>query len=139
MEKGSAKMRSPLQFERVDSQEKLERWKAFAESFDHGTGDMHPMLPITTVSRDGQMFAYWNEFRFPVLFPSWHPRFTSPREFADTVEAFSNIMSYSSMSPQWPNGVAHVGLATHGLPVARSHVLKLGYEDLGVSLYRRLP
>jgi len=133
-------MRDSLRFGRVDSDKKLTEWKEFAASFDHYTEDgQHPIMPITTVSRGDKMFGYWSEITRPILFPCWHPALTTPRDFMESIEAFSNIACYGSMSHQFPNGVSYVGLDTHGLAIGRNYVEKCGYENLNTEIHRRVP
>lgn len=125
-----------LKFEQVNTPGKLAQWKTFADSFDHGTET--PIMPITMVSEGDKLFSYWSVFSQPIIFPSWHPKFTTPRNFRDSIEAFSNITSHATISPQYPNGACHVGLSSHGLPIGRNYVDKMGFTDLGISLYRRM-
>lgn len=126
-----------LRFAQVNTPEKLAEWKEFADSFDHGTDT--PMTPIVTVSRGDKMFGYYTLLNHPIVFPSFHPKHTSPRDFKDMIEAFSNAQCIASMSTQYPNGCCFVGLVANGLPIGRHYVTKMGYENLGIELHRRVP
>lgn len=126
-----------LKFSQVNTPEAFEQWKKFADSFDHGTNT--PMTPIITCSRGDKLFGYYTLLTYPIVFPSFHPKFTSPRDFRDMVEAFSNVQCIASMSSQYPNGCSFVGLVTNGLPVGRNIVEKMGYTNLGIELHRRIP
>lgn len=95
-------------------------------------------LPIITVSRGDKMFAHYRVFSHPVIIPSFHPDFTTARDFRDAVEFTTHHYCLSSISPQYPNGVAFVG--THDKSIlTQGQFEKLGLVDQDIKLYRRLP
>lgn len=131
-----------LVFSKVETEEQFSQWREFAASFEHDIPNA--ILPIVNVSRrenDGKLrqFGYYTLLNQSVVLPCYHPKHCSPRDFHDMTAAFSNTQCLSSISPQFPNGCSVVGLVTNGLPVGRNLVAKLGYENLGIELHRRIP
>jgi hypothetical protein len=125
-----------LKFEKVDTQEKLEAWKKFAAEFGHDQDN--PYMPIVTVSEGGEMFGYWSTLAFPVLMPAFHTDKTTPRRFVEMVKAISNASQISSLSyPQHPNGACFAALESSPA-IDESIIRKLGFEDTGLKLWRKV-
>lgn len=125
-----------LKFARVDTQQKLEDVAKFAESFGH---DPSLDLPLVTMSEGSKMFGYYHSMVQPVIFPAFHPEFTSKRNFRDAVEQVAAAHCLSSMSPQYPNGVFYCAFDTDTPAIDPALGYKMGFENLSKELYRRLP
>lgn len=122
-----------MKFETITTKEQFEQWQAYAKTFDHDTDK--PMMPIVTITDGDRMIGHFHELQHPVVFPAFHPSI-SPRQFRDSVEAIANYYCIKSMGGQYPNGVLFTALPRQ-LPV--DHSQKMGFEELGVNLYRRVP
>lgn len=122
-----------MRFEKVDTQEKFEAWREFAKTFDHDTDS--PLTPLVTITNEkNQLIGHFSELASPVVFPAFHPSI-SPREFRDSVEAISAYYCMSSMGLRYPSGVLFTALPKN---MKVDHSKKMGFEELGVNLYRRL-
>lgn len=123
-----------MKFEQIDTQEKLEQWREFAKTFSHDTAK--PMLPLITIADGDYMIGHFHVLRHPVVFPAFHPSVT-PRQFKESVEAISSFYQMSSMDGgQYPNGVLFTALPQD---LKIDHSKKMGFENLNVNLYRRVP
>lgn len=122
-----------VKFERIDTQEKFDQWRAFAATFDHDTD--RPTMPLVMITNErNQAIGHYSQLSQPIIFPAFHPSI-SRREFRDAVEAISAHYCLASMGPLYPNGVLFTALPRK-LPISPQ---KLGLESLELDLYQKLP
>lgn len=107
-------MNPNLRFGVVTTMEDLQKAGEFAASFDHEI-TQKSTFPIVTISRGDRMFGYYNVLRQPVIFPAFSTdqKVCSPRDFKDGFEAVRNHLLQSSMSHEYPRGVAFFGMPGH--------------------------
>jgi hypothetical protein len=125
-----------FKFEPILTQEQYDKWQAFAAEFIPKVGNE---MPIITVSKGDKMFGHYHVFNHPVIIPAFHPEKCSPKDFRDAVEIVTHHFCMNSISQQYPNGVAYVGLHNRPMNVSEKQLDKLGFENQDILIYRRLP
>ncbi len=126
-----------MKFGLVSTKEQYETIAQFAKSFPdgtHGVGNM--TLPIVTMSNEKGLCGYFTQIRHPINLPAWHPELVSHREFLESVKVLTANQQIMSISDQFPNGVAYVGLDVDNPLIPKLE--KLGFEDTRVRLFRSL-
>lgn len=127
-----------LKFGKITNQESFDKWREFAASFGHGSNN--PSNPITTVSRNGELMAYWSTINFPIILPAYHPEKCSPRDFKIISETVTDAYCLSSISSVYPSGVCYMGLPCGSKRIVQDEAIaKLGIFPLDKELYRKVP
>ena len=66
----------------------------FAEDFDHHVVE-HPQVNVIGHYKDGKLFGYSDHVYIPVLYPAFHPKYTTPR---DVVQCMHDLKVYAQVS-----------------------------------------
>jgi hypothetical protein len=124
-----------MKFDIIDTDQKFSDWQQFAREFDHDSES--PILPLVTFSDDRGMFGYYSTLNSPIIFPAFHPDKTSARSFKEVIDCVSNMHCLTSVSQRYPNGVSWA--AIHEASPIIDKAERVGYEDTGYKLFRRIP
>jgi hypothetical protein len=93
-----------------------EKLKQFARTFDHNV-----TLPSLEMRDNGELFGYVGFLQHPVVFPAFHPKFTTPRRLYHASEHIVASERMSSIDPTHPQGVAYVVLPMDISPDLPAH------------------
>lgn len=121
-------MREALSFETLHATSDFSELEAFANSFDHNIGPQS--APVVVVRRLGQILAYFQVCKPPVILPALHPEFCSPR---DSIEIIGAIAAWSKIA----HGsclMASPDTASGG-PFSDEMCEKLGFKNVATQMW----
>lgn len=126
-----------MKFGLVTTQQQYDSLIQFAKSFPDGThGNGNFEKPIITMLNDKGLCGYFTQIRHPINIPAWHPELVTHREFVESVKALTANQQLASISDQYPNGVAYVGLNPANPLIDK--IERLGFQDTNITLWRAL-
>src|SRR4029077_9115954 len=121
-------MRDQIYFEKVSTDSQMKSVKEFAASFGHTITD-HSLTPIVVIYRGTQRIAYFCMINGPIIVPSFHPDYITPRNFTEVVNQIRSWLWLSTLGHErWPQGVAWAAFDKNPA-IPRELIEKLGFRS----------